>query len=389
MSRQRKGPLVLGIMSGTSADGIDVALVRVSNEKAKLENFAALPFPSRVRDAILRLGEGQPTTTGEMSQLNFLLGEILADAALAACRKFRVPPSQISLIGSHGQTVFHQGTATWFCGRRVASTLQIGEPSVIAQRTGIATVGDFRPADMAVGGQGAPLVPFVDYFLYRDRRVGRAALNIGGIANVTVIPRAAKIGDVFAFDIGPGNMVIDALVRRFSRGRKAFDRNAEMAVRGEVLPGVLRELLRNPYFRKAPPKTAGREQYGEEYVRRLLAHREARRARPEEVIRTATILTALSIVDAIHRFVPAQAGVSELIVSGGGAHNPLLMAQIEAALPGIRLRKSDEFGVPGDAKEAFAFALLGWETFQRRASNVPGATGARKTVVLGKVCYAG
>ena len=169
----------------------------------------------------------------------------------------------VHLIGSHGQTVFHQGTATSFCGRRVASTLQIGEPSVIAQRTGIATVGDFRPADMAAGGQGAPLVPFVDYFLYRDSRVGRAALNIGGIANVTVIPRAAKIGDVFAFDIGPGNMVIDALVRRFSRGRKAFDRNAEMAVRGEVLPGVLRELLRNPYFRKAPPKTAGREQYGE------------------------------------------------------------------------------------------------------------------------------
>jgi len=337
----------------------------------------------------LRLGEGRAATTGEISQLNFLLGEVFAEAALAACRKFRVRASQISVIGSHGQTVFHQGAPSKFCGRAVASTMQIGEPSVIAGRTGITTVGDFRPADMAAGGQGAPLVPFVDYLLYRDARVGRAALNIGGIANVTVIPRAAKIDDVFAFDIGPGNMTIDALVRHFTRGRKAFDRNAEMAGRGKVLPSLLAELLRDKYFFKRPPKTAGREQYGEKYVRELLAHRQARRARAEDLIRTATILTALSIVDATHRFVPQRANVSELIVSGGGAHNPLLMAQIEAALPGIRLRTSDEFGVPGDAKEAFAFALLGWETLHRRAANVPGATGARKAVVLGKVCYAG
>ena len=386
---QAGGSLALGIMSGTSADGIDVALVRMSGRQAKLENFAAIPFPARVREAILRLGEGRATTTGEISQLNFLLGEIFADAALAACRKFRVRPSRISLIGSHGQTVFHQGAATSFCGRKVASTLQIGEPSVIAQRTGITTVGDFRPADMAAGGQGAPLVPFVDYLLYRDGRVGRAALNIGGIANVTVIPRAAKIEDFFAFDIGPGNMVIDALVRHFTHGRKAFDRNAEMAGRGKVLPGLLAELLRDTYLSKSPPKTAGREQYGRKYVRRLLTYREARRTRAEDVIRTATILTALSIVDAVHRFVPTRAGVSEMIISGGGAHNPLLMAQMEAALPQVRLRTSAEFGVPGDAKEAFAFAVLGWETLQRRTSNVPGATGARKAVVLGKVCYAG
>jgi anhydro-N-acetylmuramic acid kinase len=386
--RRAKGSLALGIMSGTSADGIDVALVRVSGRKARLEDFAAFPFPARIRGAILRLGEGRAATAGEISQLNFLLGEVFAEAALAACGKFRVRPSQIALIGSHGQTVFHQGVATSFCGRRVASTLQIGEPSVIAGRTGITTVGDFRPADMAAGGQGAPLVPFVDYLLYRDASVGRAALNIGGIANVTVIPRGAKIEEVCAFDIGPGNMVIDALVRHFTHRRKAFDRDAEMAGRGNVLPGLLTALLRDKYFLKRPPKTAGREQYGEKYVRQVVAHREARRARAGDVIRTVTILTALSIVDAIHRFVPRRAGVSELIVSGGGAHNPLLMAQMEAALPGIRFRASEEFGVPGDAKEAFAFALLGWETLHRRAANVPGATGARKAVVLGKVCYA-
>jgi anhydro-N-acetylmuramic acid kinase len=382
------GTLALGIMSGTSADGIDVALVRISDRAAKLEGFAAFPFPARIRETILRIGEGRATAAAELSQLNFILGEVFAEAALAACRTFRVRPSQIAVIGSHGQTVFHQGTPARFCGRRVASTLQIGEPSVIAARTGITTVGDFRPADMAAGGQGAPLVPFVDYLLYRNARIGRAALNIGGVANVTVIPRSAKIKDVFAFDTGPGNMVIDALVRHFTHGGKSFDRNAEMAARGKLLPRLLDQLLRDTYFLKPPPKTAGREQYGENYLRRVLAHRDARRARPQDVIRTATILTALSIADAFHRYVQPRTKVGETILSGGGTHNPLLVAQLEAALPGILFRTSGDLGVPEDAKEAFAFALLAWETLHRRPANVPGATGAKKAAVLGKVCYA-
>jgi anhydro-N-acetylmuramic acid kinase len=385
----RKDKLALGIMSGTSADGIDVALVRFSGRAPTLENFAAFPFRSRVREAILKLGEGRAVTTREISQLNFLLGEIFADAALAACKKFRVPPSRIVVIGSHGQTVFHQGLASQFHGRRVASTLQIGDPSVIAVRTGITTVGDFRPADMAAGGQGAPLVPFVDFLLYRHARVGRVALNVGGIANVSVIPAGATSDDVFAFDTGPGNMVIDALVRHFTRGRKTFDRNAEIAAKGMLLPGLLQTLLRDKYFSSVPPKTAGREQYGEKYVRSLLAHREARRANPEDVVRTATILTALSIVDAFHRFIILRAKVSELIVAGGGAHNPILMAQIESGLNGIRIRAAEELGVPGDAKEAFAFAVLAYQTLHKRPANVSGATGAKKAVVLGKVCYAG
>jgi anhydro-N-acetylmuramic acid kinase len=389
MNRSRRGgALALGIMSGTSADGIDVALVRISSQSIKLENFAAFPFPPRVREAVLKLGEGRAVTTGEISQLNFLLGEEFAAAALAACRKFRIRPSQIAVIGSHGQTVFHQGVPKQFCGRSIASTLQIGEPSVIAARTGITTVGDFRPADMAAGGQGAPLVPFVDYLLYRDKRIGRAALNIGGIANITAIPPGAALEDVFAFDTGPGNMVIDALVRHFTRGRKRFDRNAEMAERGKLLPRLLHILLRDKYFTKLPPKTAGREQYGEKYVRSLLAHPEARRGAPEDVVRTATILTALSILDAFHRHVARRAQIAELIVSGGGAHNPLLMAQIESGLSGIRVRGSGELGVPGDAKEAFAFALLAYQTLHKRPANVPGATGASRAAVLGKVCYA-
>lgn len=387
--RRERGSLALGIMSGTSADGIDVALVRFSGRKASLENSAAFPLPPRVRRAILKLGEGQPVTTGEISQLNFLLGEEFAAAALAACEQFRVAPSRITVIGSHGQTIFHQGVKSDYCGRSISSTLQIGEPSIIAARTGIMTVGDFRPADMAAGGQGAPLVPFVDYLLYRHPRIGRAALNIGGIANVTVIPAGAILKDVFAFDTGPGNMVIDALVRHFTGGRKSFDKNAGMGARGEILPGLLASLLRDKYFLRPPPKTAGREQYGEKYVQSLLSHREAPRAKAEDVVRTATILTALSVLDALHRFAFPRANIGELIVSGGGSHNPLLMAQIESGLQGVRVRASGELGVPEDTKEAFAFAVLGWETLHRRPSNVPGATGARKAVVLGKVCYAG
>ena len=392
--------LVLGLMSGTSGDGIDVALVRIRDAgdasrarshgedlNARLENFATIPFPRDVRAAILRVAEGHELPVGEFSQLNFRLGQVFARALLVACRKFRVSPQRISLIGSHGQTVYHQGAPSRLLGARVASTLQIGEPAIIAAETGITTVGDFRPADMAVGGQGAPLVPFVEYRLFRHTIIDRAALNIGGIANITVIPRDAKPQDVFAFDIGPGNMIVDALVRHFTRGRLAYDRDARLASRGRLLPGLLDELLSDPYLRHSPPKSAGREQYGEPYLRKCLRWGKAHRAKPEDLIRTATIFTALSIVDAVNRFVLPRVPIGQLIISGGGARNPLLCAQIAAALPEVELISSDQFGVPGDAKEAFCFALLAYETLHRQPANVPSATGARRPAILGKVCY--
>lgn len=384
---------VLGLMSGTSADGIDVALAEISGApprlKARIVDFTAIPYSRRVRSAILRLAEGGTTTTAEISQLNFLLAELFAEAALAACRRFRVRTSRIDLIGSHGQTVYHQGQPTRFLGaRRVASTLQIGEPSVIAARTGVTTIGDFRPADIAAGGQGAPLVPFVDYLVYRDAQEGRASLNIGGIANVTVVPAGASPDDVFAFDTGPGNMVIDALVAHSTRGRLEYDRDARLARRGRVMPALLGSLLTDPYFRRPPPKSAGREQYGRHYVERLVAWGRRRRARPEDLIRTATVLSALSIVDAWNRFVAPRAAIGTLIVSGGGAHNPLLMTQLAALLKGVRVVRSAEVGVPEDAKEAFAFAILAYETFHRRPANLPMSTGAKKHAILGKVCYA-
>ena len=383
---------VLGLMSGTSADAIDVALVRISGAPprldARLVNFFSIPYPAPVRSAILRLAEGGPATTGEISRMNFLLGELFARAALRACRGFRVSPKGIHLLGSHGQTVYHQGLPGAFLGQRVASTLQLAEPAVIAERTGITTVADFRPADIAAGGQGAPLVPFVDYLLCRDARRGRVALNIGGIANVTIIPARAQPQQAFAFDTGPGNMLVDALVRQFSRGRRGYDRDARMALRGRLSPGLLAELLRNPYFFAPPPKTAGREQFGQQYAAKILSDAARSRLRPEDLVHTATLLTPLSIAGALRRFVLPRARIRQLIVSGGGARNPLMMAQLSAALPEIEVLTSSDFGIPSDAKEAFAFAILAYETFHGRANNLPSATGARHRAVLGKIIYA-
>lgn len=392
---------VIGMMSGTSADGIDVALVRISgqpptlagkvalgrsNFSARLESHHHVSYPGYIREAVLRLANGAPATTAEVSELNFLIGEQFARAAIAACKKWRVPLKAISLIGSHGQTIFHLGASERFQGKvRVPSTLQIGETSIIAERTGIPTIGDFRSADMAAGGQGAPLVPFVDYLLYRDARRGRVALNIGGIANVTVIPAGARPRDVFAFDTGPGNMVVDALVERITRGKAAYDRDARMALAGRTIPELLGRMLRDPYLRKKPPKSAGREQFGAEYAARLMAWGNRHHRAPADLVRTATLFTSLSIADAFRRFIVPRAKVQELIVTGGGAQNPLMMGQLAAALPGIEIVPASRFGVPAEAKEAFAFAVLAYESYHGRANNLPSATGAKHPAVLGKL----
>jgi len=384
--------LVLGMMSGTSADGIDVALARISGAPLhlhpKLLGHTSVKFPTALRKEILRVAEQLPITAGALSQLNFRLGEVFAEAAITACRRFKIAPKRIALIGSHGQTIFHQGHPIPFFGAPTASTLQIGEPSVIAARTGITTVGDFRPADIALGGQGAPLVPYADYLLYRSAKVGRLALNLGGIANITVLPRACKPQQVFAFDTGPANMLIDALVAHFTRGRRRFDENARLASQGRSLPALLDDLFHDPYLKLAPPKSTGREYYGHAYLKKILELGRRHRAKPNDLIRAATIFTALSVVDALNRFVLPKTRIHQLVVSGGGAHNPLILAQLSAALPGIEVLPSSRLGVPEDAKEAFAFALLAYETFHQRPANLPSATGARGAAVLGKISYA-
>ena len=390
---KERGMLVLGLMSGTSADGIDIALASISGApprvKARLLNHTTVKFPAQVRAEILRVAEQQAITAGELSQLNFRLGQLFADAAKTACKRFGVAVSSLDLVGSHGQTIFHQGTPAKYLGAPTASTLQIGEGAVIAARTGVTTVADFRPADMAVGGQGAPLVPYADYLLYSDRKLGRASLNLGGIGNVTVIPAGAAREQVFAFDTGPANMLIDALVSHFTRARKKFDAGARMALAGRAIPALLDELMRDPYLKKAPPKSTGREYYGGDYVKRVLALGRRYRAKPNDLIRGVTIFTVLSVVDALNRFVTPKTKIDQLIVSGGGARNPLIMALLGAALPGGEVLSSSRVGVPEEAKEAFAFALLAYESFHQRAGNVFSATGSSGPAILGKICYAG
>jgi anhydro-N-acetylmuramic acid kinase len=381
--------LLLGLMSGTSADAIEIALASfTATSPPKLLAHTTRPFPAPIRAEILRIAEGAPASAAQISQLNFRLGHVFAEAALAALRQFRISPSRIALIGSHGQTIFHQGRPVPFLGHATASTLQIGEPAVIAARTGITTIADFRPADIAVGGQGAPLVPFADYLLYRHPKLGRVSLNLGGIANITVIPANAKPSQVFAFDTGPANMLIDALVSHFSRGHHHFDKDARQARKGRSIPYLLNSLLRDPYLRQPPPKSTGREYYGAAYTKALLALAKKQRARPNDLLHNVTLFTALSVVDALHRFVLPKTKIHQLVVSGGGAHNPLIMAQLTAALSSIEVIPSSHLGIPEDAKEAYSFALLAYETWRRRPANLPNATGARRPAILGKISYA-
>jgi anhydro-N-acetylmuramic acid kinase len=384
--------LVLGLMSGTSADAIDVALARISGApphlNAQLLKHTSINFAPAIRKEILHVAEQQPISAGELSQLNFRLGEVFAEAALTSCERFRISTKKIALIGSHGQTIFHQGKPVPYLGRPTASTLQIGEASIIAARTSITTVADFRPADIALSGQGAPLVPYADYLLYRHAKLGRVSLNLGGIANISVLPANAKPSNVFAFDTGPANMLIDALVQHFTHGRQRYDKNAALAQTGRALPALVDELMKDPYLKLRPAKSTGREYYGRAYVKNLIAAGRRHHAKPADLIRAATIFTALSIVDALHRFVLPKRKIHQLIVSGGGARNPLIIAQLAAALPQMEIVPSAQLGVPEEAKEAFAFALMAYETLHRRPANLPSATGAQGPAILGKISYA-
>ncbi len=383
-----KGMVVAGVMSGTSADGIDVALVRLgTTRKPQLIGHAGYPYPRKVRSAVLSAMNATNISVADLSRLNFLLGELYADAVLATQRRFGM---KAHLVGSHGQTLYHQGEATSFLGRRVVTTCQTGDGAIIAARVGVPVVSDFRPADMAAGGKGAPLVPYLDYLWFRDARVGRIVQNIGGIANLTAISPAASADQVMAFDTGPGNMVIDAVTQKLFG--QAFDRGGKIASSGEVIEPVLSRLLRAPFFRAKPPKTAGREEFGREFVSEFL--RQCHGAKKQNTVATATALTARSIADAIQRFAAnknrGRSVFKEVILSGGGARNATLVTMLaeQVAPLGIVVRFSDEFGLPSEAKEAVAFALLAYQTWNQRPSNVPSATGASRPAILGKISYA-
>ena len=393
--------IVAGVMSGTSADGINVAIVRLEEPGANRLSSRSKPsrgqecprrtllaheefaYPARVRRVVLAAMNAEAASVADLARLNFLLGELYANAVARTALSARV---KIDLVGCHGQTIYHQGGTKNFLGRKIAVTWQTGEGAVISARLRVPVVSDFRPADVAAGGKGAPLVPFLDYFLYRDQHMGRVAQNIGGIANLTAIPAGASVQDVIAFDTGPGNMVIDGVMQELY-GRR-YDRDGKVAASGQVRQPLIAQLMKAVFFKQRPPKTAGREEFGREYVRRFL--QSCRGLSKADQVATATALTATSIADSIRRFVlPRDKNCRELVVSGGGAKNRMLMAMLRSHLQplGMALRFSDEFGVPAEAKEAVAFAVLAHETWHRRPSNVPSATGARRPAILGKISY--
>jgi anhydro-N-acetylmuramic acid kinase len=382
---------VAGIMSGTSADGIDVAVVRIAPGKPrpslKLLAHEGFAFPAPLRRAVLAAMNAAVTSTAELARLHWRLGLAYAEAVNATVKRHAV---KLDLIGCHGQTLYHQPRAESYAGRRFGCTWQLGEAAVIAAATGVCVVSNFRPADMLAGGQGAPLVPLLDYMLFADRKRGRVLQNIGGIANLTAIPAGAKPDSVIAFDTGPGNMVIDALAQELFN--KRFDRNGGIAARGCVLWPVLAEALGNPYFKLKPPRTAGREQFGREYAAKFLANCQRHSNHPEDALATATALTAETIAQSYKAFARRRMrgrGV-DYIVSGGGARNATLMAMLAARLEpmGCALADSEEFGLPAEAKEAAAFALLAWQTWHHLPGNVPRATGATRPAILGQVTYA-
>lgn len=357
---------MVGLMSGTSVDAIDAALVEIGPAGVRLLDFRSHPLPEAVRERLHEVMDDRGTPR-ELTRLHFLLGELFAQAALS------VMPAD--LVASHGQTVAHLPDPEPFCGHPVRGTLQLGEGSVLAQRTGCLTVCDFRPADLVAGGQGAPLLPFLDAVLLRHPTRDRIALNLGGMANLTWVPAE---GEVEACDTGPGNVLMDALAER-ALGLPC-DLGGELAARGTVVPELLAELMAHPFLAKPAPKSTGREEFG-----RPLAEQLWGRAPAPDLMRTAVAFTAASVALHVAR---ALSGPAELFAAGGGVENPVLMAELAARLPqGVTLRRFDELGIPAQAREAVGFALMGHETALGRPSNVPRATGARRPVVLGKLVY--
>lgn len=373
--------LVVGLMSGTSADGVDAALVEVARQGGRLSvrprAFVCRPYPPELRAEILACCDAATGSVDRVCRLRARLGESLAAGALAVIAAAGVDPAEVDLIASHGQTLYHATQP----GEEYPSTLQVGAPAVIAAATGITTIADFRPADVAAGGQGAPLVPFADYLLFADDRISRAIQNVGGIANVTALPAGAGASEIFAFDTGPGNMVVDALARKLLG--EPLDRDGRAAARGRVHRALLDELLDDAYFHRPPPKSTGREQYGRSYAARLAERGLALGLGADDLIATATALTVETIADAILHLIAVP--VDELILGGGGARNPTLVAWLARALPSVRVLRHEDFGIDSDAKEAIAFALLGHETLFGRPSALPSCTGARYPAVLGSI----
>ncbi len=381
--------LVVGIMSGTSADGVDAALLQIRGTGEALSwrllRHETLHYSVKVRDLIRRCSEPGSGDAASICRLNVLLGELFARAVTHVAERAGVEPKSIDLIGSHGQTLQNLPGPVTITGITVRSSLQVGEPAVIAERTGVTTVANFRARDLAAGGQGSPLESYVDFLLFRNRSRGRLVINIGGVASLTAIPANAAADRVLGFDSGPGNMVIDGLVAHMTGGREAFDHGGRYGRKGKSADELLARLLDHPYLLTPPPKSCGREEFGRPFLESILKENAA--LPPNDLIATATRFTAESIAFACRRYVMPHNVYEEAIVSGGGARNDYLMEQLRAAIPELSIKESDEYGLPAAAKEAAAFALLANEAIHGTPNNLPTVTGAARAVVLGTIVF--
>lgn len=371
---------IIGLMSGTSADGIDAALCQITGEPPHLHtrilDALTVPYTADMRSRILAACQPQTSSVDALCLLNFQLAEQFAETAQVLIGRNTVA---VDLIGSHGQTVWHQVEADG----RVAATLQIVEPGVIAERTGITTISNFRTRDVAAGGQGAPLIGYLDWLLLRRERGWRAVQNIGGMANVTFLPPLDQPeASALVFDTGPGNALIDAAVLQLTDGAQSYDDGGAMASQGTVDREWLDRLLQHPYFERTPPKTTGRELFGTQWAAQRVDEAQARGLSPEDLIATLTALTVESIVQAYQRFAPAS--IADVVVGGGGRHNPVIMAGLTERL-GVPVFPHEDLGISSDHKEALAFAVLAHETWHHRPGTFPTQTGARHPVVLGQI----
>ncbi len=406
--QEKKRRLVVGMMSGTSVDGVDAALVEITEEhsmeeehfmeekhsnesgrplRAKLLAFENRPYPEEVREQIFALFRPETSTVDRIGYMNFLLGELYAQAALSVIQKAGLTTADVDLIGSHGQTIWHEPVPCEKDGFPVRYTVQIGEGSVIANRTGLVTVSDFRVADMAAGGQGAPLVTFSEYLLYRLEDETLLLQNIGGIGNMTVLPAAARPEEVFAFDTGPGNMIIDAVVSALTGGAQVFDDGGIFASRGRVNGELLALLQQEPYYTRPLPKTTGRELFGTQYTAKILDWQMSHRIPEADLVATVTDLTAWSIENAYEQYVLPGHHASRLIVGGGGSYNLTLLRFLRErfAPHGVTVQTQEDLGQSSDAKEAVAFALLADRCIRGLPNTLPSVTGARKASVMGKI----
>jgi len=373
---------IVGLMSGTSLDGVDASLIRVEgfgiNTKVEILKSISLPYEDSTKQQLMQAMSSDHSNVQHICSLNFKMSYLFADAVKEVCQQARISLENLYLIGSHGQTIYHIPRST---DGIMSSTLQICDASVLAYETGTTVVSNFRTMDIAAGGEGAPLIPYVDWLLFRDPIKGRILQNIGGIGNCTVIEKDASLKNIDAFDTGPGNMIIDGLCRELLG--VPFDENGDIAEKGTVHHDIVLKWMSDPYFRLSPPKSTGREDFGDPYVSQIM--HEFRQLSPEDFIATATYFTAYTIADAYEQFVFQHYDISDIIISGGGGNNVTLVKMIQQLVPDKNVSTLDQFGMSSDEKEAVGFGILANETIHQQKANVPSASGAHHSVILGQI----